>query len=150
MIRSFSMMTVAAFFCLAGCGSPEMAGTDTSIEDTRAALEGVKESLIGSWISPSCGNRTYARSIQFNADSSFVARDLVSPCPPDVVCVWSGIAYTRGMFAVEEGTILLINKTDQAPVAVNFPDELLVDPTTSSPVEETPHGELCNYEPEEG
>jgi hypothetical protein len=150
MIRSFSMMTVAAFFLLAGCGSPEMAATDTSTDDSRAALEGVKESLVGSWSSPSCGARRYPRSLQFNGDSTFAARDLVSPCPPDVVCVWSGIVHTRGTYVVEEGTIFLNDKADPSPVIVSFPDELLVDPTTNSPVEQAPNGELCHYQPEEG
>lgn len=149
MIRSFSMMTVAAFFLLAGCGSPEMAGTDTSTDDTRAALEGAEEGLIGTWVSPSCGDRTYARRIQFDAGHSFRAQDLVSPCPEDVVCVWSGIVHTNGTYAVEEDTIVLIQQNAPPPIVESFPEELLVDPTTNSPVEESPNGELCHYLPEE-
>jgi hypothetical protein len=134
---------------LAICGSPEMAGADTSTDESRAALEGGKESLVGSWISPSCGTREYPRSIQFKDDSTFAAEDLVSPCPPDVTCFWGGIVYTRGTYAVEEGTIFL--KGESTPLVWEpFPDELLIDPTTGSPVEQAPGGDLCHYEPVEG
>src|SRR5262249_19354608 len=56
--------------------------------------------LNGAWISPSCGPRNYARSISFDAAGHFTAQDLISPCPRDVVCVWSGIIYHRGDYVV--------------------------------------------------
>jgi hypothetical protein len=145
MIRSFSIVTTAAFLLLAGCGSPEMAGSEANADNSAALLD-AKEDLIGSWVSPSCGDRTYARRIRFELNSSFAAQDLVSPCPPDVVCIWSGIVYTDGRYLITGDTIKLIaSDTHTGPIVKSFPEELLIDPKTNVPVEVSPEGERCPY-----
>jgi hypothetical protein len=55
----------------------------------------------GVYTSKSCGARGYARVVTLDAVKKTVAiDDRVSPCPPDVQCVWSGIVSRRGTFAV--------------------------------------------------
>ena len=102
--------------------------------------------LLGSWVSPACGQRTYVRQIEFNPNGKFVAQDLVSPCPRDVVCFWSGIIHTLGSYRVEEGTIEL--RPDQPRSASGlpyFPRALQMDPATAAPVEVSPEGARCVY-----
>jgi hypothetical protein len=121
-----------------------------AIATPRGPSEG-PEQLVGSWISPSCGERTYARKIQFNSDGTFGAQDLVSPCPPDVVCLWSGILYHRGSYEVLENKIRLQLSEPRSRVpAWSFPTTLEIDPATGAPMEGSADGELCVYtrEPE--
>lgn len=61
----------------------------------------------GTWTSASCGGRTYAREITLATDKTFVARDLVAPCPPKVACVWSGIVERKGTWTLD-GTKLTL------------------------------------------
>ena len=101
--------------------------------------------LIGSWTSPSCGERTYPRKIQFDAAGHFAAQDLVSPCPPDVVCFWSGILHHRGDYQVLETKIKLELSEPRTSTPRPFPEELLIVSSTGSLAERTPSGELCTY-----
>lgn len=92
--------------------------------------------LLGIWTSPSCGARTYARTLQFDRGSAFEAQDLVSPCPPKVQCIWSGIVGNKGTYAVEGSTIrLTVTQPGANTKAQPLPTTLGVDPTTSAPVE---------------
>jgi len=103
------------------------------------------ESLVGSWTSPFCAHRSYARKIQFDEAGKFVAQDLVSPCPPDVVCFWSGILNHRGSYEVVENTIKLDLSEPRTNSAMPFPEELVINRTTGGPAELAPSGDFCNY-----
>ncbi len=63
--------------------------------------------LVGTFASPSCDKRTYAREITFGKDGKFSAQDLVSPCPPGARCVWSGILARAGTFSLAGSTVTL-------------------------------------------
>jgi len=59
----------------------------------------------GRWENSSCGERKFLRRINFSDDGTFAAVDEVAPCPPKVVCVWSGIVHWRGTWE-REGKLL--------------------------------------------
>lgn len=109
------------------------------------APSGGSERLIGVWTSPSCGARTYARTLQFDRGSAFEAQDLVAPCPPKVQCIWSGIVGNKGTYAVEGSTIRLnVTQPGSNAKAQPLPTTLGIDPTTSAPVE-TAGATKCVY-----
>lgn len=109
------------------------------------APSGGSERLLGVWTSPSCGARTYARTLQFDRGSAFEAQDLVSPCPPKVQCIWSGIVGNKGTYAVEGNTLrLTVTQPGSNAKAQPLPTSLGVDPTTSAPVE-TAGATKCVY-----
>lgn len=58
------------------------------------------------WSSPACDERPYERQIRFD-DGRFAAKDLVSPCPPDKVCVWSGIIDRTGTWTLDRKQLRL-------------------------------------------
>ena len=92
-------------------------------------------SLDGTWESPSCGSRTYPRRITFAEAASFIAEDLVSPCPKGTTCVWSGIINRQGTYRVEKDTVTLtVAKTSTGPAKVEFPASLTLD-ASRAPVE---------------
>ena len=62
---------------------------------------------LGAWTSEPCGGRAYPRQVTFSSDHRFSARDLVSPCPPGVQCVWSGIISWGGSWRIEGDHLLL-------------------------------------------
>ena len=68
------------------------------------------------WASPACEGRSYERHISFE-EGRFRASDLVSPCPPGVPCVWSGIIDRAGSWALEGQQLRLIPDTDAATPA---------------------------------
>ncbi|NUO49511.1 MAG: hypothetical protein HOV80_11710 [Polyangiaceae bacterium] len=89
---------------------------------------------VGTWVSASCGQRTYPREITLAKDGSFTARDLVSPCPPDKMCVWSGIVNREGKWAMKESTVIFTvgtgadNKAGQAfPAQIPFTNGVLTE-----------------------
>jgi hypothetical protein len=102
--------------------------------------------VVGAWASPACGGRAYARKIQFNAGGAFEAQDLVSPCPPGTVCIWSGIVLNKGTYVVEGGSIKLnVAQPGVGPNARPLPAAFAIDSATSAPVETSPEGQRCAY-----
>jgi hypothetical protein len=143
MMRSFIVFSAFALL-LSACGP---SGEEISpVTGDTEALSGAPESLIGSWRSPSCEKRTYERKLQFDKSESFEAQDLVSPCPPDVVCFWSGVVHRAGTYAVVDEKIkLVVREPRTSSLGQPFPTELVIDPATSAPVEISPTGEACKY-----
>ena len=164
-MRSISVFSVSMVLALSACGQSGEGGAQSadssdsdaeqSAEDSAAIMaeasvtagaEDAPESLIGSWRSPSCERRVYERRIQFNTGGTFAAQDLISPCPPDVVCFWSGILHHKGTYALERTTIKLeVTEPRSSSSAWPFPTELVLDPATGGPAEVTPEGKLCSY-----
>lgn len=102
--------------------------------------------VVGNWVSPSCGERSYPRTIHFDHAGRFDAQDLVAPCPKDVMCFWSGIVLYHGEYGVDaRGIALKVAGPDRSPAGVPFPTRLLFDPATSVPVELTREGDRCPY-----
>lgn len=103
--------------------------------------------LYGTWKSPSCGARGYERRIYFETDGTFQAEDLVSPCPPGTVCVWSGIVVTHGTFVVTGGTVALTPKPGSGggkPGAAELPKSLVWD-AQGALSEAAADGSKCAY-----
>jgi hypothetical protein len=99
--------------------------------------------VAGTWISPSCGARTYERRLVLDPAGTFTAEDRVSPCPPNVACVWSGIVYARGTYTVTSGRIQLTTEGSRPP-AKPLPATLVIDPATGAPAE-VEDGLRCVY-----
>ncbi|MCB9741022.1 MAG: hypothetical protein H6741_17125 [Alphaproteobacteria bacterium] len=78
------------------------------------------------WTSASCHERQYERQIRINADDTYQASDLISPCPPDVTCVWSGVVIYSGTWE-REGDTIVLNETEggSADKTVNRLERLL-------------------------
>lgn len=57
--------------------------------------------FLGDWTSAPCGGRGYARNLRFEEDGTYAGVDLVSPCPPDVACAWSGLLGFTGVWKQE-------------------------------------------------
>jgi hypothetical protein len=91
--------------------TPTVAPTATPTAAPTIAPENPNQAIamnvVGTWSSASCGNRKYERVISFDEKGKFVAEDRVSPCPKDKVCVWSGIAISKGKFTVEKPKVNL-------------------------------------------
>ena len=106
--------------------------------------------VVGTWYSESCGERTYGRELVFVEGGSYVRLDLVSPCPPGTLCIWSGIVHFTGGWRIEGDVVRLIEEVQVGsggPVGfVSKPDELTFDPTGPKL---TAHvaGEDCVYTP---
>jgi hypothetical protein len=101
--------------------------------------------LVGTWRSPSCGTRKYERRITFVADGAFTAEDLVSPCPPKVACVWSGIVNRKGRYALAGDTITFSNVEPAQAQGEPFPASLSLDPASKAPAERA-DGATCVYQ----
>jgi hypothetical protein len=103
---------------------------------TTAPTTGGAANWVGSWESKSCGERKYIRQITLKDDGSVVGKDLVSPCPPKVACVWSGIVDWTGKYAAE-GKTLRISETKPSGGGgkIKLPTELRWDAPAGAPAE---------------
>ena len=112
-------LTISALSLLLACGPKPAAPTpapaaDPQEEPTPAPAPAVIDQLLGDWVSAGCGDREYARELAIANDGRWAARDLVSPCPPDAQCVWSGIVLSGGPWAADEdGLTLTDESTDE-------------------------------------
>ncbi|MCB9796165.1 MAG: hypothetical protein H6741_26000 [Alphaproteobacteria bacterium] len=91
--------------------------------------------VTGAYSSASCHDRAYERRITLNENFTYSGQDLVSPCPPDVTCIWSGIVNFSGTWAQEAGDILLTeadapngDKAMARPKRLTWTDGLLTEP----------------------
>jgi hypothetical protein len=103
---------------------------------------------IGRWRSASCGERAYERWLELDTNGTFAADDRVSPCPPKVTCVWSGIVHRTGSYQVSaDDRQLALHETSAStgPKLSPLPTELAWDPAASAPVESS-SGARCVYE----
>ncbi|NUP11738.1 MAG: hypothetical protein HOW73_37300 [Polyangiaceae bacterium] len=86
-----------------------------------------KPEVVGNWSSPECAERKYERKISLAADGSFASQDLVSPCPPNAKCVWSGIVDRKGTWSLT-GEEVTLSATEQGkPAGSPLPSKLQVD-----------------------
>lgn len=84
--------------------------------------------LTGTWSSAECGDkRKYPRKITFYPDGKFDAADLVSPCPPDARCVWSGIVNRSGTHASVGITVKLAIDAASNKGGAPFPESFFFE-----------------------
>lgn len=95
--------------------------------------------LTGTWQSPGCGARKYARELTLGADGTFNARDLVSPCPKDASCVWSGIVERKGTYASGAGRLTLSVSDAGKPAGEPLPGRLLYHAPDATLIEDPDH-----------
>ncbi|MFI6645527.1 hypothetical protein [Streptomyces sp. NPDC050504] len=100
--------------------------------------------LAGAWGSPAGGERTHPREIHFDASGSYRVDDLVSPCPPRVVCIWSGITHAEGTYRIEGDTVLL-TYAEGGTVTGPLPQELRFRPEDRTLTEQLPSGGRTVY-----
>ncbi|MFT3773176.1 MAG: hypothetical protein QM820_47965 [Minicystis sp.] len=100
--------------------------------------------VAGKWSSASCGARAYERRLVLDSDGSFTAEDRVSPCPPNVACVWSGIVIRRGKYAMADGAIQLAVDGPNAGPGQPLPPTLAMD-ASGAPAEVLDGGTRCPY-----
>jgi hypothetical protein len=67
--------------------------------------------------------------------------DAVSPCPPKVVCAWSGIVHWEGSWKLEDGRASLVLAKPKSGPPLNLPAQLEWD---GAPVE-VQGGARCLY-----
>lgn len=127
------MIAGCSAILLATCGAPEPdpkgleAGivelaTDASHTDVDALTDAAADDLIGTWNSPTCGDRAYSRQITFRAGGAFTATDWVAPCPADAICVWSGIVNFHGTWSYSSGRVELTVEQNQLNQGFPFPE----------------------------
>lgn len=101
-----------------------------------------RSTLLGRWVSPSCGERKYERQLSFEAESRFASLELVSPCPPGARCIWSGIVQRLGNYEQKGARVALVvdppvdSHGQPLPEAVEFDGRV---------VERAPDGSACEY-----
>ena len=86
------------------------------------------------WTSASCGERTYPRNVTLNPDFSYTTEELVSPCPPDAKCVWSGVVNTQGTWK-EDADRVRFTETQGGSQGMPRPMELVWEGGRTSLVE---------------
>jgi hypothetical protein len=84
-----------------GCGC--LAYTFDGCRDRRVPPTCAGSDLVGAWRSGDGPEGIIDRTYRFEADGSFVIADEIAPCPPDAVCVWSGIIENRGAWRRDDG-----------------------------------------------
>lgn len=91
------------------------------------------EELVGDWTGK---GPNWEVQFTFNKDYTFEKRDLVSPCPPNAVCFWSGIIFNSGAFQINTNDVELKFQTDSTfSGQVTFPKHLAVQRTCDGAVE---------------
>ncbi|XXU88919.1 hypothetical protein WMF21_14635 [Sorangium sp. So ce1099] len=106
-----------------------------------------EEALLGTWRSAACAPRKYERVLSFAKGGSFAAEDRVSPCPPRVACIWSGVIHRKGAFKRSGDAVSLsVAEASQGPGGQPFPTTLTVDPSTGALVEAGDGGAACSYQ----
>ncbi len=96
----------------------------------------------GTYESPHCGDRKYLREVTFDA-TNFTATDLVSPCPANVDCVWSGIVNRKGTYAVAGSRLELTMESETTgPGVLAFPKFFML---SENAIVETSDAGSCVY-----
>ena len=96
----------------------------------------------GTYASPHCGERKYLREVTFD-QKGFTAVDLVSPCPPNVACVWSGIVNRKGTYSIAGSRLeLAIESEGAGPGGMAFPKFFML---SESAIVETSGAGSCVY-----
>lgn len=100
---------------------------------------------VGTWISAGCGERKYPRVLELAADGTARGRDEVSPCPPKVACVWSGIIPFEGTWE-GEGDRVTLTLRETAYQNMKHPP-LPTELTWAGAPVGVESGETCPYRP---
>lgn len=139
-MRLFPVVPLAVLIAAAACPPAAGPGADEPLgaaDDPLAADPPASDApgdadVEGVWLSDGCGpGRGWQRLLSFSADGTYAQQDYVAPCPPDVICVWSGIVLASGNWRLE-GNDLILERTTLHPAEgpnadVPVPDLFLHD-----------------------
>ncbi|MBN1334980.1 MAG: hypothetical protein JXB39_03365 [Deltaproteobacteria bacterium] len=119
MVPALLLLSCAARLGASDAPVPEVAPQDPTPPALQAPIQPP-----ATLVAEPCGVRPWVREIDLEADNyRFTARDLVSPCPPGVQCVWSGIAVRTGTAEWRDG-VLVLSCEDSGPPGVPFPERM--------------------------
>lgn len=128
---------IALLTLLLACGAREARPTEPAPPDLEAPASPTPApaptptpttSWVGRWRSPSCGERTYVRELTLAADGTWLALELVAPCPPGAMCVWAGVVEVHGTWAADGAGITLTEPEQPTGPARARPTRLDPDP----------------------
>lgn len=118
---------------------------DTAARETAAEATSRRLSQIrGIWFGPPCGRRNYERRVYFTVTGQVRVEERVNPCPPDAVCVWSGVEVVKGTFRHEGERVALALDPTARDLAVEPPESLAVVTDTDGDLV-LADGEDCRY-----
>jgi hypothetical protein len=101
------MLTVLLFVA---CSKPAPEPPPPPVEGPKVnTLLGESAGVVftGYWTSTGCEGRTYARNLYIQEDQAYAGLDLVSPCPPNARCAWSGITAYAGIWQQQGDKVML-------------------------------------------
>jgi len=145
-----SLVVIALLTLVSGCSRAGKAPADKSSADNSPSPARAGEPAptttagwLGSWRGGACGKRTYARDIELRAGGAVTVHDRVSPCPPKVACVWSGIVSFEGTWTLtgRRVTLELRRTTYPKMKTAPLPDTLV----WSGKLVATESGNWCSY-----
>lgn len=97
-------------------------------------------SVAGRWTA----KRKWVVELQFDAQGTFEKSDLVSPCPPNARCIWSGVVVNRGTYEVHGADLRLSYKSTDGKMGVTTPRALRIE--RGALVERLPDGTFLKYQ----
>ena len=114
--------------------------------ETPEAPEPPEEShpVVATWTGEACGDRSYPRELTFTPDFRYQGRDLVSPCPPEATCVWSGVVSFSGTWASDGPFVQLTEETSDGDQGAARPTTLR-RAQSGHLTEEQGEGVVCGY-----
>jgi hypothetical protein len=99
----------------------------------------------GGWSSLICGARNYERRLTLMENGTISGDELVSPCPPNAQCVWSGIVSWKGTWTAQGNDITLVAKAEGTGAHLaQLPQQLHWDPARKALYEDGASGP-CLY-----
>lgn len=127
MLMFFSVIACSKPASPAGGADPVSPPDPTVVEAPTSAKSDID--WVGTWSSPSCGDRTYERRIELTADLHANVEERVSPCPEGARCMWSGIVVFEGTYVATSDHVALtlgapLGATPSGPDLVDVPTHL--------------------------
>jgi hypothetical protein len=122
--------------------SPQPASPTSNDPLTPAPSPPAHGDFLGNWIGAPCGERSYPRVILLEDGGGVSGQDNISPCPPNVACVWSGIVRFGGTWRREGKRVVFALKPESNHPIAPLPSELYG--SSSGPLV-TEGGDRCPY-----
>lgn len=121
------VLALVVLACVGGGKPPEVAGgaeatiPEVGIPATSAppaAAATAAAATAGRYEGKACGSRAYVRLLELRGDGTYELEDRISPCPPGVACMWSGIVTFAGTWTEgAQGVALTEAKGPEGPGA---------------------------------
>jgi hypothetical protein len=106
-------VTWISVLACAGSHEPGAAATPPTAGASAAGESIDPAGIVGTWVSPACGERAWVRTLVLEAGGSYHGSDPISPCPPGARCIWSGIVDFRGTWVIADRVRLELTETPE-------------------------------------